>query len=392
MQTNYELLQELFEAYFEARRNKRNTVCQLLFELDYENRLVALAKAIDERSYRPERSICFVVDKPVKREIFAAGFVDRVVHHLLYRQLAPLFTPCFIYDSYACLEGRGTLFGVERLEHHIRSCSENYQYDCYVLKLDIRGYFMSIDRSMLFRKLSRHINAKWESYRGAEKKCGMYWLDKETLLFLLEQVIFCDVTANCIIKGNPSDWEELPADKSLFNAREGCGLPIGNLTSQLFSNIYLNDFDHFVKRILKMKHYGRYVDDFYIVHRDKNTLRELLPVIRQYLKEETGLTLHPHKIVLQDVRKGIVFLGMTMKPYRCYAGRRIEANFNNMLKRTHEEGVNDFEKLAASVNSYLGIMKHSRAYSLRRKIVHRNLWIFQYGWMRNDYLKFCSVT
>ena len=108
MQTNYELLQELFEAYFEARRNKRNTVCQLLFELDYENRLVALAKAIDERSYRPERSICFVVDKPVKREIFAAGFVDRVVHHLLYRQLAPLFTPCFIYDSYACLEGSGT--------------------------------------------------------------------------------------------------------------------------------------------------------------------------------------------------------------------------------------------------------------------------------------------
>lgn len=101
MHTNYELLQELFEAYFEARRNKRNTVCQLLFELDYENRLVALAKAIDERSYRPERSICFVVDKPVKREIFAAGFVDRVVHHLLYRQLAPLFTPYFIHDSYA---------------------------------------------------------------------------------------------------------------------------------------------------------------------------------------------------------------------------------------------------------------------------------------------------
>ncbi len=147
------LKQDLFRAYYDARKNKRNKPDQLAFELNYEQNLLALARDIWSRRYRPGRSICFISHYPVKREIFAASFRDRIVHHLLYNYINPIFERRFINDAYSCRLGKGTSYGIARLDHFIRSCSENYQKDAYILKLDIKGYFMSIDRGILYRKI-----------------------------------------------------------------------------------------------------------------------------------------------------------------------------------------------------------------------------------------------
>lgn len=152
------LLIDLFRAYYDARRNKRSTINALAFEAEYEKNLFRLYEDIVNRRYRIGSSICFIVDRPVKREIFAADFRDRVVHHLLYNYLSPIFERRFLPDSYACRVNKGTHYGIKRLNHFIRSCSENYQKECWILKLDIKSYFMSIDRSILFRKVENAID------------------------------------------------------------------------------------------------------------------------------------------------------------------------------------------------------------------------------------------
>lgn len=144
------LLTDLFRAYFEARKNKRNTRGQLAFEMDLEHNLIELYEEIRDRTYRPKPCICFIVHRPVKREVFASQFRDRVVHHLLCSYLAPLFDKRMIFDSYSCRKKKGTKAGIERIEHHIRSCTDNYRRKAYILKMDLKGYFMSIDKKLLY--------------------------------------------------------------------------------------------------------------------------------------------------------------------------------------------------------------------------------------------------
>ena len=154
-------LAELFEAYQACRSSKRNTRNALAFEVDYETHLVNLCADINNGSYQPGKSIAFIVNKPVKREIFAADFRDRVVHHLVVSKLNPLFEKAFIHDSYACRLGKDTHFGIQRVDRFIRQCSKNYTTDCYVLKLDIKGFFMHINKGTLFAKLKAFIEQKY---------------------------------------------------------------------------------------------------------------------------------------------------------------------------------------------------------------------------------------
>jgi hypothetical protein len=261
-------LEDLFAAYYTCRRNKRRTHNALVFELDYESQLVALCDEINNGTYRPGKSVAFIVDKPVKREIFAAEFRDRVVHHLIIAKLNPLFEKAFIYDSYACRVGKGTLFGIWRLQRFIRQCSANYSQDCYVLKLDIRGFFMNINTDRLFARLEQLIIDRYHE------------LDRDIVIELCRLVLFARPTENCVIKGRRSDWDGLPLSKSLFYSPPRCGLPIGNLSSQVFANFYLNVFDHFVKHDLGIRFYGRYVDDFVVVHTDHDYLVSLIGVLR----------------------------------------------------------------------------------------------------------------
>lgn len=273
-----QLLEDLFGAYHDARKNKRGTINQLRFEMEQEHHLYELCEQIHKREYVPLPSVAFIVFKPVQREVFAADFRDRVVHHLFFNYVNPLFETTYINDSYSCRKGKGTHYGVKRLDHHIRSCSGNYTRPCYLLKLDIRGYFMSISRSILFEQ----VQSTLLKYANRKDSKGVKWkerMDYDLVLYLARAIIFNDPVENFILKGSKPDWDGLPAGKSLFHSPPGYGLPIGNLTSQLFSNIYLTPFDNYIKRELGFTHYGRYVDDFFIVHTDKGVLKETIPKI-----------------------------------------------------------------------------------------------------------------
>ena len=304
------LLLDLFFAYYCARHNKRSSPSQVRFERNLAENLIDLYREISEGRYRIGRSMCFVIKDPVLREVFAASFRDRIVHHLLFNWLSPIFERTFIYDSYSCRNGKGTSLGEKRLMHHVRSCSDNYSRPCFILKLDIEGYFMSINRTRLYEMISSVLNEYARNY-----SCSF---DLNLALRLLSQVIFNNPTKGCYRKGPLSDWDKIPKSKSLFFASEGCGLPIGNLTSQLFSNIYLSALDNFVKRELKIKHYGRYVDDFFLVSESKDELLSAIPKIRDFLYRKLGLRLHPRKIYLAPATKGVRFLGKMFKYGRSY--------------------------------------------------------------------------
>lgn len=363
-------LADLFEAYADCRTNKRNTMNALAFELDYERELIALWEDINTGRYKPGRSIAFIVDQPVKREIFAADFRDRVVHHLLINKLNPLFERTFIYDSYACRKGRGAHFGIRRIDRFIRQCSLNYSKDCYVLRLDIQGFFMAIDKRILWKKLYELIaNHYWQS-------------DKYKMLKLCHTILSHNPTKNCFIKGSRHDWLGLPKDKSLFYSPPGCGLPIGNLSSQIFANVYLNALDHFIKHDLGMRYYGRYVDDFVLVHPSCEHLKELIPQIADFLQSKLKLTLHPRKIYLQHYSKGIHFLGVMIKPNHIKSGKRMKGNFynaihqHNQVAQYHKPSREERDKFLCSMNSYLGILKHYDTYHLRKHILiqHLSVW------------------
>ena len=313
---------DLFKAYFDARKNKRSTINALAFEKHFEANIFALCSEIIDNRYKPQPSICFIVDKPVKREIFAADFRDRVVHHLIYNYISPIFERAFINDSYSCRIGKGTHYGIKRIDHFIRSCSQNYTRDCYILKLDIKGYFMAMNKSLLYEKVKEElINQKLKID-----------FDLPLVLNLIEKTIFNDPRVSCIIKGIKTDWVGLPETKSLFHAKPNCGLPIGNLTSQLFGNIYMNAFDHWVKRDLGITYYGRYVDDFVLVHSDKEFLKTRIALIRKYLDETLNLELHPNKIYLQHFSKGVQYLGAIIKPHRVYVANRTKGNFYEAIE------------------------------------------------------------
>ncbi len=364
---------ELLNAYYSCRSRKRNTASALEFELDYEQNLLELQRVIRSGHYRPQPSLAFIVHRPVKREIFAASFRDRVVHHLLASKLNPHFERCFIYDSYACREDRGALFGIRRLDRFIRRCSQNYTRDAYVLKLDVQGFFMHIDKEILWKHLEPFVV---KSYQGD---------DKQLVLQLLKTIIFDDIKQNCRIRGRRQEWVGLPKNKSLFFAGKNKGLPIGNLTSQVLANFYMNHVDHFIKHDLGVAYYGRYVDDMVLVHHDRAHLESLVPVIGHFLQSELGLHVHPNKIFLQHYRRGIPFLGAFIKPGRIYSDTRLKKNFYAAMQ-THNQAVNgsapsqeDLRAFVSSMNSYLGIMRHYQTYTLRNMMIARNL---HYDWWK----------
>lgn len=350
-----QLLTDLFQAYFDARRNKRNTINALCFEMDYEKNLFQLCEDIQNRTYQLGPSICFIVNHPVKREIFASNFRDRVVHHLIYNYISSIFEKNFIKDSYSCRVGKGTSYGIKRAAHFIRSCSQNYNRDCYILKLDIKGYFMAMDHNLLYQLIAK----KLKNVKNAN-------FDMDLIMYLIRKIIFHNPTKNCHVKTKKEGWIGLPRSKSLFYAKPGKGFPIGNLTSQLFGNIYLNEFDHFARKRLSCKYYGRYVDDIVIVHSNNEYLKSIIPVIKKYLKEKLDIMLHPNKIYLQYYKKGVQFLGTFIKPYCKYIGKRAKGNF---FVKIYLSTTIPQEKFIAVANSYLGMMGHYNTFKLRKKMV-----------------------
>ncbi|MBQ7181593.1 MAG: RNA-directed DNA polymerase, partial [Bacteroidaceae bacterium] len=277
--TREQLLADLHQAYYDARRHKRSKPYQQRFERNAVANLSQLCDELWERRYEPQPSTCFIITDPKRREVFAAQFRDRIVHHLYYNYVHEMLERTFIQDSYSCIRHRGTHYGIARLERHIRRESQNYTVPCYVLKMDISGYFMHIDRQRLLditlrqlrRMASHRLGARATSSAtetgihtteaGGDARVPLRGRDVVDMAFvewLTRIIIQQDPTQNCRWRGTLLDWQGLAHDKSLFRSPPGCGLPIGNLTSQLFSNVYLNELDQYMKRTLHCRHYGRY--------------------------------------------------------------------------------------------------------------------------------------
>ena len=343
--TNY-LQEKLFIAFKEAKRGKRATRDEQRFELNADENLMYLRRDLLDRTYTPSRGTAHIIHRPVMREIFAAPFRDRVVHHYIYDTVYDWWDRRFIYDSYSCREGKGTLMGIQRLDHHIRSASRNYADKVYILKLDIQGYFMSLPRRELYER------ALWglmKQYTGRIDSPEF-----RLLKFLWHQIIFDDPVKGVVRKGRLSDWGILPSNKSLFCQEPGVGIVIGNLTSQLLSNIYLDMLDRFVVYDLGYKHYGRYVDDFYIVVTEAE-LPQLLRDVRaiEVFLKSLKLTLHPNKRMLTTAERGVPFLGAMVHQGYILPGERLRRDFREACIKV-QAGAKDIEMLV----SYLGHVKH----------------------------------
>ena len=364
--TYEQLYSDLQQAYYDARRHKRTKSYQVRFEANLENNLHQLCMELYERSYKARPSTCFIISDPKKREVFAAEFRDRIVHHLYYNYTHLLYERTFITDTYSCIKGRGTHFGIRRLQRHIVQESQNYTVPCYVLKMDIRGYFMHINREHLLKiclqtlcKMALHRVSKHRLERWIEV------VDYEFLEYLTREIVLLNPCDNCEMKGSSNDWDDLPHDKSLFHSPKGCGLPIGNLTSQLFSNVYLNVLDQFVKRTLRCKHYGRYVDDFYVVSADRDYLYYVAQKIKTMLLDELQLQFHDGKMRLVSVWQGVEFLGAYLKPYRSYTSRQTVSRMREKIALLSQKPQ---EYCIASLNSFCGVLSHGRNFHLREQL------------------------
>ena len=358
-------LEDVFEAYYDCRKHKRNKSGALQFEVNLEENVISLWRSLCDGTYAPQASTVFIVEKPVVREVFAASFRDRIVHHLLLRYLNPLFERYFIYDSYACREQKGTHFGIKRTARFIKECSDGGQKSCWILKMDIRSFFMSINRNRLYENLSAFIDANYHEDNIAFVK------------HLCRTVIFSDPTKQCVFRSPAHKWNGLAQGKSLFSAREDCGLPIGNFTSQVFANFYLSSFDHFIKHECGVRYYGRYVDDCIFVHESKQFLKHIAKKAERFLSENLLLAFNPGKLYLQHYRHGVRFLGCFIKPSHTVVNYRTVNNFKQKIARfnalaiEHKPDKQERDSFISSVNSYLGCMKHYKTFRMREKILFR---------------------
>lgn len=357
--------ENLYRQYLKCRRNKRNTANALAFEVHQEENLLDLKAALEDRTYSPARSVCFVTQRPKLREIFAADFRDRVVHHVLVDFLEAIWEPIFIHDSYACRQGKGVHAGVKRLQTCIRQVTANGTRPAWYLQLDVRNFFMSIDKDRLFAMLAKKMT------------------DPDAL-WLTRVLVFHDCTGNYVMKGDADLFDRLPPHKTLFACPPGKGLPIGNLNSQFFANVYLNALDQFVKHTLKCRWYLRYCDDFVLLSTDPAQLREWRARIEVFLRETLLLELNPTRERLRLVNDGVDFLGYIVRRDYLLVRRRVVGHLRERLRRFESQMVLDgpgyrrfrfdaaeLGELQAVLASYLGHFKLAATYKLRESLWRR---------------------
>ena len=352
--TEHVTLEEVFDAYFVCRKHKRNTVSALKFEKDYITGCYRLWQELNSQTYRIGTSVAFCVSYPKLREVFAADFRDRIVHHLIINKLNWHFEQQMLESSFACRTGKGTLYGVKSIQESMKRIGRSAWY----AKCDISGFFMSIDRDVLMREIERIVRES-----GIE--------DSEWWLWLLRTVVMNRPERNCDLHGDLTLWNKLPRNKSLFHSN-GKGLPIGNLTSQVFANVYLSMFDRWIaKEIGEGGEYGRYVDDFIVCLYDKKKLLEIVKEARLWLSDNLKLTMHPQKQSIQQVGKGVRFTGVHIVQDCLLPSKRLVENTFRMADDIAEGRMTDREKIRNRINSRLGLMVHYNSWNIRRRIWRR---------------------
>jgi len=332
--------EHLFSAWEEFKSNKRKKVDVQSFEKDLEQNIFDLSRNLKAKTYRHGAYTGFYIYDPKRRHIHKAIVRDRVLHHAIFKILNEIFEPTFIPNSFSCRIGKGTHKGVNAVSNMVRKVSRNYTAPCIALKCDIRKFFDSIDHEILLGILRKRIK-------------------DQDLMELLEEIV---VSFN----GSRSD---------LFNQR---GVPIGNLTSQIFANIYMNEFDQFIKHELKAQYYARYTDDFVILSHNEAILRDQLDRINSFLKSTLALELHPQKVIFRRYHQGIDFLGYVVFPYhklvRAKTRRRIFNKLRNKVKDFRTGTINE-ETLNQSLQSYLGVLSNADAHELKDDLMN-HFWIW----------------
>ncbi|KGX47259.1 reverse transcriptase family protein [Burkholderia pseudomallei MSHR2138] len=327
---------DLIEAYLDCRRTKRNTATALAFEANLERNLRDLYDELIDGTYAPGRSICFIITRPKPREVWAATFRDRVVHHLLYNRIGARFESAFIADSCACIPGRGTLYAAQRLESKIRSITQNWSRPAYYLKADLANFFVSIDKTILLDLLMPKIPEP-------------FWRR------LTELVLMHDPRSDFEFRGERALMACVPPHKRLMEQPGNLGLPIGNLSSQFFANVFLNVLDQRAKHKLRAPHYIRYVDDFVFLHESTDWLNHVLADVTEFLPWRLGVRINPRKTILQPVERGVDFVGHVIKPWARSTRTRTR---NEALTRVASAPGDELQQLA---NSYFGLLRQSPA-------------------------------
>ena len=372
--------ESVYKAYLDCRRRKRGTINALKFEYKLLDNLFSLASDLQKGAYQPSRSVCFVTQSPKLREIFAADFRDRVVHHLVVRELEKFWEPRFIHDSYACRVGKGIHGAVERLQGFMCKATKSQKQAAFFLQLDIRSFFTSIDKDILFLIFRQRI-------------------ESEVLLQLLFKIIFHDCTEDYVFKGNRQMLKKIPTQKSLFGSGKDKGLPIGNLTSQFFANVYLNELDQFVKHHLRCRFYLRYVDDFILVDSSPDQLLAWREQIERFLKERLSLELKERSSI-RRVSEGADFLGYIVRPGYILARRRVVNNLKLKLAYFQEKVIHEFcikggaiwrislepelvGELRQVIASYLGHFQHANTFNLVSSLFKKNNWLKEIFFLNN---------
>jgi RNA-directed DNA polymerase len=391
---------ELHAAYLECRRRKRSTKNALRFEIGAAQELCDLETELNDGTYRPSRSVCFITLRPKPREIFAAHFRDRVVHHLFVRQVEPYWERVFIHDSFASRKAKGTHAAVERLARFVRSATRGGRRRAWYLQADIHNFFMSVDRGLLVQLIDQGLRKQLGVPAGRLPLFCREYPRYLRLAALARRLIHHDPTARYARSCPRAQWRQVPAEKSLFGCPPGKGLPIGNLTSQFFANVYLNQLDQFVKHRLRARHYLRYVDDFVIVHPDPAVLRGWHDEIERFLRERLLLELKPAATRVQPVSNGINFLGYVQHPGHRLVRRRVVGNFAARLAEWRAELISEtpdatrasydpqrLERLQAVVNSYLAHLARASSARLQLDLFGRHAWLGHYFDLRDGYAR-----
>ncbi len=316
-------LNNLFQAWEEFKKGKRDKRDVQILERYLEDNIFDLHCKLKNKTYRHSPYKEFWVNDPKRRHIHKAQVNDRIVHHLLYKYLYRLYDKSFIFDSYSCRVNKGTHRAVKRLETFARIVSCNYTRECWALKLDIKKFFASIDHNFLKGLVHKSIKDK-------------------NINQLIDKVI----------------------DSFHSEADVGKGIPLGNLTSQIFANIYLNELDQFIKHKLKIKYYLRYADDFVILDSDRKHLNTYIDSINGFVQNNLKLELHPGKIVVCRFKWGIDFCGYIVLPH--YILPRTKTKIR-ILKKVSKIQINE-----QGLQSYLGYFSHANAYKIELEVQNIN--------------------
>ena len=306
MQDNsFVTLDDIYQAYEDCKRKKKGKRGTKEFSRNALFNCCVIADEINERRYKLRPSECFIVSYPKPREVFCAAFRDRVVQHFVYNELNPIIEKMLIADTCSCRVGKGTDYAIKRIVRKLRQATDNYTKSVTDMKMDLGGFFMSINRQWLCGLVIEVINFHY---------FGKY---KSVLLYLVPIIITSDFTKNAKRLVPIERWDILPKHKSLFGSTTG--LPIGNITSQLFANFALNRIDHYIKS--RHQFYVRYVDDMFLIDESKEKLKETRDTVETMLAEQ-GMRLNRKKTIMQRSEYGISFLGVVAKPHYAILGRQ----------------------------------------------------------------------